>query len=172
MGRPNSVTSPSIVKDSMLAIAISAPSTKQSPTPSAMDSATQPSHIATPRSRPQREDLKLLSPSPTGAVAGKEAVQLYVSAPAGGLTKPVRELKSFAKTRQLQPGESQTLTMRVTTYDLASYNEATQAWETPSGKYQIHFAAHVDDIRCSTVYSQSKTQSVKGHDVMRPSMTL
>ena len=108
----------------------------------------------------------------TGSVAGKEAVQLYVSAPTSGLTKPARELKSFAKTRQLQPGESQTLTMRVTTYDLASYNEASQSWETPVGKYQLQFAAHVDDIRCTAVYSQSKQQSVKAHDVMRPDMTL
>jgi len=108
----------------------------------------------------------------TGSVAGKEAVQLYVSAPTSGLTKPARELKSFAKTRQLQPGESQTLTMRVTTYDLASYNEASQSWETPAGKYQLQFAAHVDDIRCTAVYSQSKQQNVKAHDVMRPDMTL
>jgi hypothetical protein len=62
--------------------------------------------------------------------------------------------------------------MRVTTYDLASYNEASQSWETPVGKYQLQFAAHVDDIRCTAVYSQSKQQSVKAHDVMRPDMTL
>ena len=108
----------------------------------------------------------------TGSVAGKEAVQLYVSAPTDRLAKPARELKSFAKTRELQPGESQTLQMHVTNYDLASYNETTQSWETSAGKYLIHFAAHVDDIRCSAVYSLSKMQSVKCHDVMRPNMEL
>ena len=65
----------------------------------------------------------------TGKRAGKEVVELYVSAPAGGLEKPACELKAFAKTRELQPNQSETLTMKLSLYDLASYNEATQAWE-------------------------------------------
>ena len=108
----------------------------------------------------------------TGAVAGKEVVQLYVSAPASGLEKPARELKSFAKTRELKPGQSETLTMTVTNYDLASYNEATQSWESPAGKYTLGFAANVEDIRATAVYSLSKTQSTKCHDVMKPNMPL
>lgn len=108
----------------------------------------------------------------TGSVAGKEAVQLYVSAPSGGLVKPAKELKSFAKTRELKPRESQTLTMKVTAYDLASYNEATQAWETAQGRYTIHFGASVEDIRNTGTYNQPKAVKVLCHDVLKPSMEL
>ena len=107
-----------------------------------------------------------------GAVAGKEAVQLYVSAPGGGLEKPANELKAFAKTRELQPGESQTLTMTVSAYDLASYNEATQAWETAAGRYTVKFGANVEDIRASAPFTQAKPQSFPGHDVCKPDMEL
>lgn len=108
----------------------------------------------------------------TGSVAGKEAVELYVSAPDGGLVKPACELKAFAKTRQLNPGESQTLTMNVSAYDLASYNEATQAWETAAGTYTVRFGANVEDVRATANYKQAKAQSVQCHDVRRPNMPL
>lgn len=103
----------------------------------------------------------------TGQVAGKEAVELYVTAPKGGLEKPARELKSFAKTKELQPGESQTLTMNVSNYYLASYDESTQSWETAAGNYTVSFGASVEDIRGTATYKLSKPQSVKCHDVMK-----
>jgi beta-glucosidase len=108
----------------------------------------------------------------TGSRVGKEVVQLYVSAPAGGLEKPARELKAFAKTKELQPGQSETLTMTLSLYDLASYNEATQSWETAPGKYTVSFASSVEDIRATVPYSLSKQYAVKCHDVMRPDMPL
>lgn len=108
----------------------------------------------------------------TGKRAGKEVVQLYVSAPAGGLEKPARELKAFAKTRELQSGQSETVTMKLSLYDLASYNEATQSWETAAGKYAIQFGSNVEDIRATSPYSLSKPHAVKCHDVMKPNMQL
>lgn len=107
----------------------------------------------------------------TGSVAGKEAVELYVTAPKGGLEKPAKELKAFAKTRELKPGESQTLTMKMTAYDLASYNEDTQSWETAAGQYTAHFAANVEDVRATSTFKMGKS-AVKCHDVMRPNMDL
>ena len=104
----------------------------------------------------------------TGKVAGKEVVELYVSAPAGGLDKPACELKSFAKTRELRPGESQTLTMKVTNYDIASFNEATSSWEAPAGNYNVYFAASVADVRASAVYALKKAQAWKMHDTLAP----
>ena len=71
----------------------------------------------------------------TGSVSGKEVAQVYVSAPKGRLEKPVRELKAFAKTRELTPGESQTLTMKVAVRDLASFDEAGSQWLAEAGPY-------------------------------------
>ena len=71
----------------------------------------------------------------TGAVSGKEVAQVYVQAPKGKLEKPAQELKVFAKTRELQPGESQTLTMTIPVRDLASFDEADSQWLTEAGSY-------------------------------------
>lgn len=92
----------------------------------------------------------------TGKAAGKEAVQLYVSAPEGGMEKPVKELKDFAKTNLLEPGQSQTLTFKVDAYSLASFNEEASQWETAAGAYKVHFAASSADIRATSVFKKSK----------------
>ena len=98
----------------------------------------------------------------TGKVSGREVVELYVSAPAGGLEKPIRELKAFAKTKSLAPGESETLNFLVSAYDLASFNEASAAWETAAGTYQIQFGASVADIRATaTCKLKAQTWPVK-----------
>ncbi len=73
----------------------------------------------------------------TGNTAGKEVVELYVTAPAGGLEKPERELKAFAKTKNLAPGESQTLSFSVSAYELASFNEEANQYETAAGEYKV-----------------------------------
>lgn len=104
----------------------------------------------------------------TGKVAGKEAVQVYVTAPAGGLDKPDLELKAFAKTKELAPGESQTLTMTVDNYGIASFNEANSAWEAPAGTYKVHFAASVADIRATVDYKLKKAQSWQVNNVLAP----
>lgn len=100
----------------------------------------------------------------TGKKAGKEVVELYVSAPAGGLVKPEKELKAFAKTKELKPGESQTLTMSVSSYELASFNDEASQWETAAGTYKVQFAASVDDIKATATYkAKAQTFSVSTH---------
>lgn len=103
----------------------------------------------------------------TGKVAGKEAVQVYVSAPAGGLVKPEKELKTFAKTKLLQPGESQTLSFAVSAYELASFNQDANQWEAPAGTYTVKFAASVADVRCSAPYKQAKAYTKKVSDAFQ-----
>ncbi len=85
----------------------------------------------------------------TGKFAGKEAVQLYVSAPADTMDKPVRELKAFAKTRELKPGESQTITLTVADADLASFDQEQNAWKVEGGNYIFQAGASSRDIRAS-----------------------
>ena len=71
----------------------------------------------------------------TGSVSGKEVAQVYVTAPKGNIEKPVQELKAFAKTRELKPGESQTLTMTIDRRDLTSFDEAGSQWLGEAGSY-------------------------------------
>ena len=85
----------------------------------------------------------------TGGVSGKEVAQVYVAAPKGQLEKPVQELKAFAKTRELQPGEQQVLTMQIPVRMLASFNEAGSQWLTEAGAYSFRIGASSRDIRCT-----------------------
>ena len=70
---------------------------------------------------------------------GKEVAELYVSAPGVKLDKPSIELKAFAKTKVLQPGESQELKFVLTPSDLASFNSANSTWVTEAGEYSVKF---------------------------------
>ena len=87
----------------------------------------------------------------TGSVSGKEVAQVYVSAPAGTLEKPAKELKAFAKTRELQPGELQRLVMKIQKRELASFDEANSQWLVEAGTYNFLVGANVEDIRCQAV---------------------
>ena len=94
-----------------------------------------------------------------GKRAGKEVVQLYVTAPDGGLVKPACELRAFGKTGTLAPGASEILEFKVDPYTLASFNEETSAWETAAGKYTAHFGASSADIRATAQFKVAKAQS-------------
>ena len=84
----------------------------------------------------------------TGSVAGKEVAQVYVSAPKNKpMDKPLKELKGFAKTRLLQPGESETLHISIPRSELASWNEATHEWQVDSGTYTLQVGGSSADIR-------------------------
>jgi beta-glucosidase len=73
----------------------------------------------------------------TGKVAGKEVVQLYVSAPQTGLKKPIRELKDFGKTPLLQPGESKVLEFEIPLSSLCSFDENSSSWILEKGVYKF-----------------------------------
>ena len=85
----------------------------------------------------------------TGSTSGKEVAQVYVQAPKGRLEKPAQELKAFAKTRELQPGESQTLSMTIPVRDLASFDEAGSQWLTEAGTYTFRIGSSSRDIHAT-----------------------
>jgi len=105
----------------------------------------------------------------TGKVAGKEVVELYVSAPNDKIEKPVQELKAFGKTKLLKPKESQTLTFVLTPKDLASYFTACSSWIADAGTYQVKVGASSRDIRATSSFNLDKKIVVeKTHYVLQP----
>lgn len=72
-----------------------------------------------------------------GKYAGKEVVQLYVSAPNGVLNKAYQSLAAFAKTKELQPGEKQFIELSFDMSDIASYNEKSAQFILEKGDYIV-----------------------------------
>lgn len=103
-----------------------------------------------------------------GAVAGREVVQAYVKAPKGKLDKPAKELKAFAKTKSLNPGESQVITLKWKTMDMASFDEKASAWSLDKGNYVFMAAASSADVKCTATQKVAKARLEKVHNVMAP----
>lgn len=106
----------------------------------------------------------------SGKVAGKESVQVYVSAPGKDLVKPVKELRAFGKTQLLAPGKAETLSFVIDPKNLASFNEDLSSWVTEAGKYKVLVGASALDIRQSAEFSIAKVWSQKVNDVLRPKL--
>ena len=82
----------------------------------------------------------------TGARTGSEITQLYISAEASQVRRPVKELKGFDKVK-LEPGESKEISFNITAGDLAYYEPEISNWLTESGDYQILIGSSSNDIR-------------------------
>ncbi len=88
-----------------------------------------------------------------GKYAGKEVVQIYVSAPHTNIDKPSEELKAFAKTKLLKPGETQTVKFTLTANDLASFYTDKESWIADAGKYTLKAGASSTDIRLTADFN-------------------
>lgn len=101
-----------------------------------------------------------------GNMSGKEVVQVYVSAPAGHLTKPYQELKAYEKSECISPGEEAEIHITFATETLASYDEAKAAWIMEPGDYLIRIGS---SSRATTVAAvirldrEAVTRQVSNH---------
>ena len=110
--------------------------------------------------------------SNSGKVAGKEVVQLYVaSSDAKKLNQPKKVLKAFSKTKLLNPGESETVTMKVAAEDLAFFDEESSAWVVSPGEYRFEIGASSQDIR-ATLKADVKGSERKVNDLLRPQQSI
>ena len=100
----------------------------------------------------------------TGKAAGKEVVQVYVAKPQGKLGKPAKELVAFEKTRELQPGESQLMTLTWKINDMASYDDLGKvqksAYVLEAGSYDIYVGTNVRDV------TKADYSYILNHDVI------
>lgn len=104
-----------------------------------------------------------------GKVAGKEVVQLYLSAPHKKLDKPESELKGFVKTRLLKPGESELVSFVLDARSLASFDTATETWVAEKGDYKVKVGASSLDIKKSEKFNLANDLNVlKVHKALAP----
>jgi beta-glucosidase len=109
----------------------------------------------------------------TGNVAGKEVVQLYISAPSKELKKPSEELKGFAKTRLLNPGETETIRFAIDAKDLTSFDTKSASWVAEEGTYTVKIGASSLDIKQSADFELKKDLLVeKDHNVLSPRVNI
>jgi beta-glucosidase len=109
----------------------------------------------------------------TGKVAGKEVVQLYLKTPSNEIEKPEKELKGFAKTKLLKPGESQQLSFDLDKRSLASFWTGISSWVADKGDYEVRIGASSKDIRLKANFNLSKKIIVeKVHDVLYPNFMM
>ena len=103
----------------------------------------------------------------TGNYQGREAVQLYVKSPISTIERPERELKAFAKTALLQPGQSEIVKLHFSESDLAYYDEDEHSWITKEGEYEALVGSSSCDIRC-TQFIKVKALTISTQDILKP----
>lgn len=99
-----------------------------------------------------------------GYMAGKDVVQVYFSAPYydGGIEKSAIELAAYKKTKELAPGQSETLAISFDVEDMASYDSVTeQAWVLDSGEYKILVSHDVRNAVKTFVYNVAEKKVFK-----------
>ncbi len=102
----------------------------------------------------------------TGSVAGKDVVEVYFTAPytEGGIEKSAIELAGYAKTDEIAPGESDTVTVTFQKRDMSSYDMNREAYVLEKGNYQIKIGHSCRDFEATYNYNVSSTKVYKTDD--------
>ena len=95
-----------------------------------------------------------------GKVPCRTVPQLYAGAPRGKLERPRSELKAFAKTRLLQPGESEEVTFTLGPSDFAAFDPAKSGWVAEAGTYTVKLGASSEDIRQTATFTKAQEEKV------------
>jgi beta-glucosidase len=96
--------------------------------------------------------------SNTGTRAGREVVQLYVSAPTGGISVPRRELRGFEKV-SLEPGEAIRVHFELESRAYSHWDVVTKGWVVAGGQYLVEIGRSAHDIAVSAPVSLSAPRS-------------
>lgn len=108
----------------------------------------------------------------TGKVDGKEVAQLYISSPSDGVKKPAIELKAFAKSRNLKPGESQTVKMTVKIDDMQFFDEASSSWVLDKGVYKFSIGTNAGNLVETKEVEVSEPVVRKVNNVLAPAQPI
>jgi beta-glucosidase len=108
-----------------------------------------------------------------GKVAGKEVVQLYLSAPNNNIDKPESELKAFAKTGLLAPGQSQFMVFTLHASDLASFYTDRSAWVADAGEYKVKIGSSSRQIEETAKFNLTKAiVTERTHKALTPQVAI
>jgi len=131
------------------------------------------------------KDLKLVKPNVngdftvsckiknTGKKAGKQVLQLYLSAPTSAIDKPSQELLSFKKTKLLNPGEEESITFQIKGKELASFSSDLSEWVADEGKYTVKVGFSSKDIQQASSFILKKSiHTEKVHRVLQPNVKI
>ncbi|MFP2997779.1 glycoside hydrolase family 3 C-terminal domain-containing protein [Spongiivirga sp. MCCC 1A20706] len=91
-----------------------------------------------------------------GNLPGKEVVQVYTAKSDTTIDRPVKELRTFAKTQSLECGEATTLNFQIPVSELRYWSEAKSKWDLEEGIYGIHLGTSSRDIKLSEVVEVGK----------------
>ena len=107
----------------------------------------------------------------TGDFAGKEVVQLYVSAPAGELSKEYQSLAAFAKTELIAPGEETHLTLEFDLASLSSFRERDNSFVLEQGDYILRLGNHSRNTAVAAVVTLPEDVIISRHKSICPVKT-